>query len=48
MYADMKLWVDDLYTPKSVQAKKKHNIKSREWDKDVAKTKDDVNIGIKL
>lgn len=48
IYADMKLWVDDLYTPKSVQAKKKKSIKTREWDNEVAETKDNVNIGVTL
>ena len=48
IYADMQLWIDDKYIPRSVQNKKKKNIKSKEWDKDVAKVKDDVNIGIKL
>lgn len=48
VYADMKLWVDDKYIPRSVQAKKKKTIKQREWDKDEAKTKNDVNIGVKL
>ena len=48
IYADMKLWVDDKYIPRSVQTKKKKNIKQREWDKDEAQTKNDVNIGVKL
>ena len=48
IYADMQLWVEDKYIPKSVQAKKKKNIKQREWDKDEAQTKNDVNIGVKL
>lgn len=48
VYADMQLWVDDKYIPRSVQAKKKKSVKQREWDKDVAKTKNDVNIGVKL
>ena len=48
VYADMKLWVDDKYIPRSVQAKKKKTIKQREWDKDEAQTKNDVNIGVKL
>lgn len=48
IYADMQLWVDDKYIPRSVQAKKKKSIKTKEWDKDVANIKDDVNIGIKL
>lgn len=48
VYADMQLWVDDKYIPRSVQAKKKKNVKQREWDKDVANTKNDVNIGVKL
>lgn len=48
IYADMKLWVDDKYVPRSVQNKKKKNIKQREWDKDVAQTKNDVSIGVKL
>ena len=48
VYADMKLWVDNKYIPRSVQTKKKKNIKQREWDKDVAQTSDDVSIGVKL
>lgn len=48
IYADMQLWVDDKYIPRSVKSKKKDNVKSKEWDKDVADVKDDVNIGIKL
>lgn len=48
VYADMQLWVDDKYVPRSVQAKKKKSVRQREWDKDVANTKDDVIIGVKL
>lgn len=48
IYADMKLWVDDLYVPRNTQAKKKKSISNREWDKEVAQTKDNVNIGIEL
>lgn len=48
IYADMKLWVEDKYVPRSVQVKKKKTIKQREWDKDEAKTNNDVNIGVKL
>lgn len=48
IYADMQLWVKDKYVPRSVQSKKKNNVRQREWDKDVAKTKDDVIIGGKL
>ena len=48
IYADMQLWVDDKYVPRSVQTKKKKNIKQREWDKDEAQTKNDVSIGVKL
>ena len=48
IYADMQLWIDDKYVPKSKQAKRKQSIKTKEWDKDVADIKDDVNIGIKL
>lgn len=48
IYADMQLWVEDKYTPRSVQTKKKKNIKQREWDKDEAQTKNDVSIGVKL
>lgn len=48
IYADMKLWVEDLYVPKSVQTKKKKSIKTREWSSEVANTKNNVNIGIKL
>ena len=32
IYADMKLWVEDKYVPRSVKTKKKNNIKQREWD----------------
>lgn len=48
VYADMQLWVDDKYIPRSVQNKKKKNIKQREWDKDEAQTKNDVSIGVTL
>lgn len=48
IYADMQLWVDDKYIPRSVQTKKKKNIKQREWDKDEAQTKNDVSIGVTL
>ena len=48
IYADMQLWVDDKYIPRSVQARKKNNIKQREWDKDEARTGDEVSIGVKL
>ena len=48
IYADMKLWVEDKYIPKSVKSKQKKNIKQREWDKEVANTEDDVKIGVKL
>ena len=48
IYADMKLWVEDKYIPRSVQTKKKKNIKQREWDKDDAQTNNDVNIGVTL
>lgn len=48
IYADMKLWVEDLYVPKDRQAKKKKSISNREWDNKVAQTKDNVNIGIEL
>lgn len=48
IYADMKLWVDDKYIPRSLQSKTKKSVKQREWDKDVAQTKNDVNIGVKL
>ena len=48
IYADMQLWVKDKYVPRSVQTKKKKSVKQREWDKDVAQTKNDVNIGVKL
>ena len=46
--ADMKLWGEDKYISRSVKTKKKNNVKQREWDKDVAHTSDDVNIGVKL
>ena len=48
IYADMQLWVDDKYIPRSVQSKKKKAVKQREWDKDEAQTKNDVSIGVKL
>lgn len=48
IYADMQLWVEDKYIPKSVQAKKKKTVKQREWDKDEAQTNNDVSIGVKL
>ena len=48
IYADMKLWVDDKYIPRSVQTKKKKSATQREWDKDVANTNNDVSIGVKL
>ena len=48
IFADMQLWVEDKYIPRSVQTKKKKNIKQREWDKDEAQTKNDVSIGVKL
>ena len=48
IYADMQLWVEDKYVPRSVQTKKKKNIKQREWDKDEAQTKNNVSIGVKL
>ena len=48
IYADMQLWVKDKYIPRSVQTKKKKNVKQREWDKDVAQTENDVVIGGKL
>lgn len=31
IYADMQLWVDDKYVPKSKQDKKKKAVKQREW-----------------
>ena len=48
IYADMQLWVDDKYIPRSVQSKKKKAVKQREWDKDEAQTNNDVSIGVKL
>lgn len=48
VYADMKLWVDDKYIPRSVQTKKKKSVTQREWNRDVADTKNDVSIGVKL
>lgn len=47
VYADMQLWVDDKYIPRSVQTKKKKSIKQREWDNSDAK-KNGVSIGVKL
>ena len=48
IYADMQLRIDDKYIPRSVQARKKNNIKQREWDKDEARRGDEVSIGVKL
>lgn len=48
IYADMKLWVDDKYIPRSVRDKSKRNVKQREWDKNEANTDNDVSIGVKL
>ena len=48
IYADMQLWVEDKYIPRSVQTKSKKNIKQREWDKTEADTDNDVSIGVKL
>lgn len=48
IYADMKLWVEDKYIPRSVKDKSKRNVKQREWDKNEANTDNDVSIGVKL
>ena len=48
IYADMQLWVNDRYIPRSVQKKSKNNVKQREWDKTEADTDNDVSIGVKL
>lgn len=48
IYADMQLWVEDRYVPRSAQTKNKKGIKHREWDRDEAQTQNDVNIGVKL
>lgn len=47
IYADMQLWVDDKYVPRSVQKKKMSAKKNREWSSD-NDTSDNVNIGVKL
>lgn len=44
IYADMKLWVDDKYVPRSA----KKTLKTHEWDKGVAGTDNDTKIGVKL
>lgn len=48
IYADMKLWVEDKYVPRSIKTRKKNVVKQREWDKDEAHTDNDVSIGVKL
>lgn len=48
IYADMQLWVEDKYIPRSVKDKSKRNVKQREWDKNEANTDNDVSIGVKL
>lgn len=48
IYADMKLWVEDKYIPRSVQDKSKRSVKQREWDKNEANTDNSVSIGVKL
>ena len=45
IYADMQLWVDDKYTPKSKQDSRKKAVKQREWS---SEDKNTSNIGIKL
>ena len=34
IFADMQLWVEDKYIPRSVQNKKKKNVSKGEWDKE--------------
>jgi len=46
VYADMQLWVDDKYVPKSVENVSKRKKSQHEWDSSVIK--DDVKIGVKL
>lgn len=48
IYADMKLWVNDEYVPRSQKSKLKSKIAQKEWSKEKAGTSDDVNIGVKL
>ena len=44
IYPDMRLWVEDKYVPRSA----KESLKTHEWNKDVAGTKNDTKIGVKL
>lgn len=46
IYADMQLWVDDKYIPRSVEKSSKRKKSHHEWDDSVIK--DDVKIGVKL
>lgn len=48
IYADMNLWVDDKYIPRSVQTKKVGIKKLKEWDKNEAHLDNSVSIGVKL
>lgn len=48
IYADMKLWVNDEYVPRSQKSRLKSKVSQKEWDKKIAGTSDDVNIGVKL
>lgn len=44
IYADMNKWVNDEYVPN----KSKKALKTHEWDRNIAGTKDDTKIGVKL
>lgn len=46
IYADMQLWVEDKYIPRSVEKSSKRKKSQHEWDNSVLK--DDVQIGVKL
>ena len=48
IYADMKLWVEDKYIPRSVQKKQQSSKKLKEWSSESADVKDDVVIGVTL
>lgn len=45
IYADMKLWVEDKYVPKTQAQESKRKKSQREWSSD---EKDSVKIGVKL
>lgn len=46
IYADMMLWVDDKYIPRSVQDSSKRNHSQHEWSDSAAS--DETKIGVKL